>query len=156
MPWPGYPSNVRSRLPLVASHNFIVLSPLPDSTRPPSGENATERIVSECPSKVRTSCPVATSHSVIVLLLVVITRAPSGESATSATCPPNVRRTWPVAASHIFNALSPVPVKTRVPSRENATEPTKPECPPKLFRSASVCSSHIPSLLFQPPERILA
>ena len=41
---------------MAASHSFTVLSPLPDSTRAPSGENATEVTAPECPSKVRSSC----------------------------------------------------------------------------------------------------
>ncbi len=53
--------------PVAASHSFSVLSQLPDSTRVPSGENATELTASECPSKVRIRAPVAASHSFSVL-----------------------------------------------------------------------------------------
>jgi hypothetical protein len=36
------PSKVRGSAPLAASHSLTVLSPLPETIRPPSGENATE------------------------------------------------------------------------------------------------------------------
>src|SRR5262245_144770 len=39
---PECPSKVRISCPLAASHSFRVLSKLPESTRKPSGENATE------------------------------------------------------------------------------------------------------------------
>ena len=50
-----------------ASHSLSVLSQLPESTRVPSGENATEVTDPEWPSKVRISWPVAASHSLSVL-----------------------------------------------------------------------------------------
>ena len=95
---------------MAASHSFSVLSSLPDSTRVPSGENATEVTQSECPSKVRTRAPVAASHSFSVLSeLPDSTRVPSGENATEMTaseCPSKVRTRAPVAASHSFSVLS--------------------------------------------------
>src|SRR6478752_6605560 len=47
--------------------SLSVLSELPDSAARPSGANATEVTISECPVKVRISRPVATSHSFSVL-----------------------------------------------------------------------------------------
>ena len=80
---------------MAASHSFSVLSQLPDSTRAPSAENATEVTTSECPSKVRMRAPVAASHSFSVLSeLPDSTRAPSAENATELTppeCPSKVR-----------------------------------------------------------------
>src|SRR5215813_4980807 len=67
-------SKVRTSWPVAASHNFIVLwkffprsrSRCPESTRAPSGENATERTSPEYQSTVRMSRPVAASHNFIV------------------------------------------------------------------------------------------
>src|SRR5215475_6541291 len=64
----------------------MVLSQLPDSTRVPSTENATEKTRSECPSKLRISAPVAASHSLMVLSqLPDSARAPSAENAADMT-----------------------------------------------------------------------
>ena len=72
--------------PVAASQSLRVLSSLPDSTRAPSGENATEVTRWACPSKVRSSHPVAASQSLRVLSsLPDSTRAPSGEKATEVT-----------------------------------------------------------------------
>ena len=77
---------MRSRRPLAASQSLIVLSPLPDAMRAPSGENATDITASEWPSKVRSRRPLAASQSLIVLSsLPDAMRAPSGENATEFT-----------------------------------------------------------------------
>ena len=64
------------------------MSPLPESTRVPSGENTTDVTRSECPSNVRSSAPAAVSHSLSVLSrLPDSTLSPSGENATEETVP---------------------------------------------------------------------
>jgi hypothetical protein len=63
-----------------------VLSALPDSMVRPSGENATELIDPECPSKVLISFPVVTSQSLSVLSsLPETTVRLFGENATGRT-----------------------------------------------------------------------
>ena len=47
------PSNVRISCPVAASQSLRVLSSLPESKRVPSGENATEVTLLECPSVPR-------------------------------------------------------------------------------------------------------
>ena len=107
------PSKVRMSAPVAASHSFSVLSTLPDSTRAPSGENATEATQSECPSKVRMSSPVAASQSFNVLSpLPESTCFPSGENATEHTaseCP----RIVTIASSCAVTSRVMVRLRTR-------------------------------------------
>lgn len=49
---PEWPSSVRCRLPVAASHSSIVFSQEPDASCLPSGENATEVIEPKWPSNV--------------------------------------------------------------------------------------------------------
>jgi hypothetical protein len=106
----------------------MVLSPLPDSTRVPSGENATERTQRECPLKVRMSAPVVASQSLIVLsLLLERTRVPSADHATELMIEPVcasigtisiLGRSWapaPGATENIARAAKPI----AGPSRPN-------------------------------------
>src|SRR5918998_5169783 len=59
------PANVLIHLPVLTSHNFRVLSPLPLTIVLPSGLNATAQTDFVCPLKVR-QLPVLTSHSLTV------------------------------------------------------------------------------------------
>lgn len=83
----GYssPSKVRNNAPVAASQSFA--SPAPESTRAPSGENATEPMEFLSP-KVRSSAPVAASHSFMVpSSLPESTRVPSVERANDLIAP---------------------------------------------------------------------
>src|SRR3954451_590263 len=71
-----------------------LISPLPDSAVRPSGENATETTVFECPVKVRSSLPVASSQSLSVWSQLPDSAVrPSGEKATDETPPWGSQRT---------------------------------------------------------------
>src|SRR5205823_6299270 len=85
---PGLLSSLKG----VASHTFIVLSPLPDTMRLPSAENATLLIPTVCPLRVSVSCPECASHTFTVWSqLPEAMRLPSGENATLLTKP-----VWPL------------------------------------------------------------
>src|SRR5215470_6846322 len=82
------PNRVARCWPDAVLQILAVLSLLPDSTRVPSGENATELTQAECPSKVRINCPLAASQSLSVLSqLPERRRAPSVEKVTASITP---------------------------------------------------------------------
>src|SRR5262249_48221855 len=105
----------RMTLPVAASQSFrfpllplFVACPLLDSTRVPSGENATA-LIRYGFLKVRSRRPEARSQSVIALPSPIKTRPLSGENPTELTiseCPSNVRSKAPVAMSHNFSVES--------------------------------------------------
>ncbi len=69
--------------------------------------------------------------------------------------PENVRISVPVPASDSFAVSSPEPVRTRVPSGENATEKTPSVWPVKKVRTkVPVPTSHsFAESSHEPPER---
>ena len=76
------PREGADELPVAASHSLRVWSSLPESTRAPLGEKATEWTPPACPVKVRMSWPPAASHSLrLRSSLPESTRVPSGENA---------------------------------------------------------------------------
>ncbi len=119
----------------MAPHSMRDLSPLLQTRRVPSGENATDQIQLEYPLKFRINCPDSVFHSLMlssvsvvsvwtsersemVIPLVESRRVPSGENATDVTgweCPVKACTSPPVAISHSLNVLSPLPESTRVP-----------------------------------------
>jgi hypothetical protein len=69
----------------------MVLSPLPDASKRPSGENDTLKTVFVCPVRVRTNEPSETRHNLMVpSLLPDASKLPSGENDTlkTALCAP--------------------------------------------------------------------
>jgi hypothetical protein len=156
-------STVRSSSPLATSHSLSVLSSLAESRRVPSGENATERTPTVCPSKLRISWPLAVSQSLILSLvssnmtfaLPETRHVPSGEKATDSTpseCPSKVRMSWPLTASQSLRVLSWLPESRCVPSGENATELTLPVCPWKVRISWPLLTSHSLRVVSSLPE----
>ena len=153
MPLEGAQQRARGRVPQLQR---LVL--LPESSARAIGrerhrrETATRR----CPRRCAAAAPVAASHSFSVL-------SPLPESSARAIGRERHRvdRSWnaprrcaaaaPVAASHSFSVLSQLPESTRVPSGENATEPTHLRVPlegaqqvpgrrvPQLERTVSSC-----------------
>ena len=112
----------------VRSHNFSVLSLLPESPTRPSGEKATELTAPVWPEKLLSSRPDAMSHSLNVLSrLPENTAQPLGEKATDSTpsvCPSKLRSSRPDAMSHSFNMPPALPESAVRPSCEMATAQT--------------------------------
>ena len=129
-----------------ASQSLIVSSSLPEAIVRPSGEKATEAIMTACPCSVRSSRPLAASQSLIVLspLPEAIVR-PSGEKATETTvsCPCSVRSSRPLAASQSLIVLSLLPEATVRPSGEKATKFTTPVCPCSVRSSRTLTAETV-------------
>ena len=131
------------------SHSLIVLSSDPEDSIVPSGENATERTSSVCPSSV-VVFSVAISHSTTVPSPdPEASIVPSGENATDKTFPlraSNVSVFCPVAVFQSLIVLSKDP-EASTPWRENATELTQSVWPSSVvaFPVAISHSTTVPS-----------
>ena len=114
----------------------------------PSGENATEVTLPECPEKVRSSLPLAMSHSFSVLSsLPERAVRPSGEKATDQTepeCPVKVRSSSPVPGAPEFQCLVRAAGKSSAPIREKATKLTQLSNTLIWMQGGVVVRSHCP------------
>ena len=129
---PECPSKVRISCPLAASHSLSVLSSLPESTRVPSGENATDLTPTGVPLEGADQLPARRVPQLERLVAAAREHAravgrernrddPIGVALEGADQPPARRVPQ-------LERQSSLPESTRVPSGENATESTRPEC----------------------------
>ena len=144
-------------MPVPASRTLAVLSWLPVIIQRPSGEKAPAQTQLLWPERVNCSRPVDESHSrAVESIWQVRIRWPSGENATDKTAfvtatvetglalsRLNRHRALPVEISHRIAVLSQLPVTTRRPSGESATEETGPSCAARVRMGLPLAESHI-------------
>ena len=120
-------------------------SPPPETSRLPSGWNATERTGTVCPRYAASSLPVSASHTrTVVSAPPVTSRLPSADQATARTgprCPWNRRSSSPLVP-HTRAVPSSLAVATKRLLGENATHPTPPVWPRSTAFSSPVRVSH--------------
>ena len=138
------PLSVALCLPVVASHNTIMSSPVPAARVLPSGEYLTHLIESARPLSVSLASPVLASHSrTVPSVLPLATMAPSAEYAillTASVCPESVAVGYPPIASHKTTVLSILPLAIAPPSGAYATHLTYSLCSTR--RLSQVHSPH--------------